>query len=147
MRLFYLLLVFVLLFNATLPINAGAAIAGTADAPQLQHQEDTGQFNCIFISDTSPQFPGGDAAMKKFIHDRLYYPKEAEDVQGRVMLQFIVREDGSIDSIRVVRSLHPQLDSIAVNIVKQMPPWKPGNNRYGKVQKTTMTLPLKFTPE
>lgn len=62
--------------------------------------------------ETPPQFPGGDNAMINYIYDNLRYPQEAydENIQGRVVLQFLVDKTGSVDSIKVVKSKDPYLD-------------------------------------
>ncbi len=59
-----------------------------------------------------PQYPGGEAELMKFIRENLSYPKGAlaDSIQGRVILNFVVKSDGSIGDIEVVRGVHPSLD-------------------------------------
>lgn len=78
--------------------------------------------------ETLPQFPGGDGAMIKYIYDNLRYPKEAydENIQGRVVVQFLVDKSGDIDSIKVVKSKDSYLDAEAVRIVRSFPKFTPG---------------------
>lgn len=78
--------------------------------------------------ETLPQFPGGDGAMIKYIYDNLRYPKEAydENIQGRVVVQFLVDKSGDIDSIKVVKSKDSYLDAEAVRIVWSFPKFTPG---------------------
>ena len=78
--------------------------------------------------ETLPQFPGGDGAMIKYIYDNLRYPKEAydENIQGRVVVQFLVDKTGDIDSIKVVKSKDSYLDAEAVRIVRSFPKFTPG---------------------
>lgn len=78
--------------------------------------------------ETLPQFPGGDGAMIKYIYDNLRYPKEAydENIQGRVVVQFLVDKSGDIDSIKVVKSKDSCLDAEAVRIVRSFPKFTPG---------------------
>ncbi len=80
--------------------------------------------------ETPPQFPGGDNAMINYIYDNLRYPQEAydENIQGRVVLQFLVDKTGSVDSIKVVKSKDPHLDAEAVRIVKSFPKFTPGKS-------------------
>lgn len=78
--------------------------------------------------ETLPQFPGGDGAMIKYIYDNLRYPKEAydENIQGRVVVQFLVDKSGDIDSVKVVKSKDSYLDAEAVRIVRSFPKFTPG---------------------
>jgi len=94
---------------------------------------------------TNPIFPGGDIEMYKFINKRLIYPKSAQKagIEGRVVIKFVVSEKGDIGDVRVLKSLHPDCDSIAINIVKAMPRWISGKQR-GKNAAITFNLPIIF---
>lgn len=77
----------------------------------------------------TPQFPGGDAALKKYLADNMKYPQTAKDngIEGVVDVAFIVRADGSIGSIKIVRMVDPDLESEAIRLVKGMPAWTPAD--------------------
>lgn len=92
-----------------------------------------------------PEFPGGDAAMYKWISEHLQYPAAAaeEGVSGRVTVEFIVSKTGTIENARVVRGRHPALDKEALRVVKAMPKWNPGRNN-GQPVKVTYILPVTF---
>ena len=66
----------------------------------------------------------------KFIQENIRYPKSAakKGIEGRVICQFTIKKDGSIDhkSIIVIRGLHKSLDKEAIRIIKKMPKWTPG---------------------
>ena len=64
-------------------------------------------------------------------------------MQGRVICQFVVNQDGSIVDIVVVRSVDPSLDKEAERVIKSMPKWKPGEQR-GKAVRVKYTLPVNF---
>lgn len=75
----------------------------------------------------------------KFIDDNLRYPAAAKEngIQGRVMVQVVIKKDGSIGQVRIVRKKDPELDAEALRIVKTLPRFKPGmmngrpvNSRY-----------------
>lgn len=95
-----------------------------------------------------PEFPGGHAALMKFMSDSLRYPVTAMQtgLQGRVILKFIVNEDGTLSDIQVIRSIDPELDKEAVRLVKTMPEWNPGLEKGEKV-KMEFTLPIIFRLE
>ncbi|MDE6301114.1 MAG: energy transducer TonB [Muribaculaceae bacterium] len=92
-----------------------------------------------------PEFPGGEAAMYKWLGDHISYPAQAseEGVQGRVVVQFDISKTGSIENVKVVRGRHPALDKEATRLVKAMPKWQPGRNN-GQPVKVTYTLPVTF---
>lgn len=88
---------------------------------------------CIQVYDTDrvdspPCFPGGDRAMLKFINSTCRYPAEAisQGIQGRVMCSFVVKPDGSLSCINVVRGVHGTLDREALRIISEMPKWEAG---------------------
>lgn len=95
-----------------------------------------------------PSFPGGEKALMQYIKDNTYYPKEMCEgaAQGRVMVGFVINEDGSISDVKVLRSLTPECDEVAVKIVKGMPKWNPGKQN-GKAVKTKYTVPVSFRTE
>ena len=99
----------------------------------------------IAMVEQKPEFPGGEAAMYKWLGDNIVYPSAAseEGVQGRVVGEFVVGKDGSITNVRVVRPRHPALDKEALRVVKAMPKWVPGRNN-GQPVKVTYTLPVTF---
>lgn len=99
----------------------------------------------IAMVEQKPEFPGGEAAMYKWLGDNIVYPSAAseEGVQGRVVVEFVVGKDGSITNVRVVRPRHPALDKEALRVVKAMPKWVPGRNN-GQPVKVTYTLPVTF---
>ena len=100
------------------------------------------------IVEENPEFPGGEAALFKYLGQNTKYPAIAKDagIQGIVYVQFVVMEDGSIndDMIEVLRGVHPALDAEAIRVVKSMPNWKPGRQR-GKAVRVYYKLPFRFT--
>jgi TonB family protein len=97
------------------------------------------------VVEQQPEYPGGLEAMMKFLSDSIVYPDEAKakGIQGRVICNFVVMKDGSIDDVNVVRGVDPLLDAEAVRVLKSMPAWKPGKQR-GQAVNVRYTLPLEF---
>ena len=93
-----------------------------------------------------PEFPGRIAECMKFIKKNMQYPAEAikEGIEGRVICQFTVKTDGSIDNIIIVRSVHKLLDQEAIRIIKSMPKWIPGTNKNLEPKDWKYTLPVTF---
>lgn len=96
-------------------------------------------------TDTKPQFPGGDAAYKKFLSRNVKYPQEAlkKKLQGSVKVGFTVNPDGSIVNAKVERKVNALLDNEALRVVKSMPRWIPGLYQ-GKPVPVKMTVPVNF---
>lgn len=110
-------------------------------APKVEDEQPVS----IAMVEQKPEFPGGEAAMYKWLSDNIVYPSAAseEGVQGRVVVEFVVGKDGSISNVKVVRPRHPALDKEALRVVKAMPNWLPGRNN-GQPVKVTYTLPVTF---
>lgn len=100
----------------------------------------------FMIVEDMPEFPGGQEKMAEFIGNNLVYPKKAkrDNITGRVVVQFIVSETGQVEDVKVVKGVHPLLDSAAVQVVRSMPLWKPGKQR-GKNVRVRYVLPIRFT--
>ena len=92
-----------------------------------------------------PKFPGGDAELCKFISNNLNYPAMAieNNVQGRVVVQFVVTKDGSIGNVKVVRSVDRDLDNEAIRVCKKLPKFIPGKQN-GQPVNVWYTLPVTF---
>ena len=89
-----------------------------------------------------PQFQGD---MNAFIAGLIRYPAAASEagIEGRVCIQFVVNEDGSVSNATVVRGIGGGCDEEALRIVNAMPKWKPGKQN-GSPVKVFFTLPIKF---
>ena len=78
-------------------------------------------------ADTEPSFPGGETALKKFITENTRYPQISRDngVEGIILVGFIVMTDGSLNNVKVIRFVDPDLESEALRVVALMPAWIP----------------------
>jgi len=92
-----------------------------------------------------PEFPGGQSALLKWLGDNIIYPTIAQEqgIQGRVTLRFVVKPDGSVDDVQVVKGLDPSCDKEAVRVVKKMPKWIPGKQNGNPVY-VYFSLPVTF---
>ncbi len=92
-----------------------------------------------------PRFPGGDAELMEYINKNIVYPELAakQRIQGRVVVKFVVKSDGSIGDIVIVRSKDPDLDKEAVRVVKSLPAFIPGRMN-GQSVNVWYTLPVNF---
>ena len=92
-----------------------------------------------------PEFPGGQAEMMKYLAQNIQYPANAakNNVEGRVVLQFVVEKDGQIGEVKVARPVDPELDAEALRVVKSMPNFIPGRQD-GKPVAVWYTIPISF---
>ena len=92
-----------------------------------------------------PQFPGGDAALMKFLSSHINYPPMAAEnnVQGKVILQFVVEKDGKVGEVKLARSVDKDLDKEAIRVVKLLPKFTPGRQN-GQPVRVWYTLPVQF---
>lgn len=112
----------------------------------VEEEEEEAEEAVIFdIVEKMPEFPGGDAALMKYLADHIKYPTVAQEngIQGRVIVQFVVNKDGSIVDAKVARGVDPYLDKEALRVVSGMPKWKPGMQR-NKPVRVKYTVPVMF---
>lgn len=103
----------------------------------------------VFVTvELQPEFVGGLTGLEKYLSQVLHYPALAKEagVQGKVLVRFMVMEDGSINNIQVVRSIGYGCDEEAQRVVKAMPRWKPGRLN-GKPVRSVYILPVLFKIE
>ena len=100
----------------------------------------------VFTSvDQMPQFPGGEQALMKYLQSHINYPPMAAEnnVQGRVVVQFVVDKTGLVGEVKVVRSMDKDLDKEAVRVCKSLPKFTPGRQN-GQPVSVWFTLPVTF---
>lgn len=92
-----------------------------------------------------PQFPGGNSELMRYLATNIKYPTIAieNNIEGRVILKFVVDKNGSISNIQVISTLDPSCDKEAMRVVKGMPKWIPGMQN-GYPVAVYFTLPVLF---
>jgi TonB family protein len=97
------------------------------------------------VVEQMPQFPGGAAALMKFISENVKYPAQAtaDKAQGTVIMNFVIKSDGKVDQLNVERGVHPALDAEAIRVIGLMPDWTPGKQG-GKAVDVQFTMPIQF---
>ena len=115
-----------------------------ASAPQAVTSDD----QTFSVVEQMPEYPGGMRAGLEFMARNLRYPTKAREAgkQGRVIVQFVVRKDGSLSDFKVLRPVDPWLDAEAIRVISTMPKWKPGMQD-GKPVSVKFTLPVTFMLE
>ena len=97
------------------------------------------------VVDQMPEFPGGMEALEAFIKDNIQYPDSAKNnnMQGRVLVSFVVNKDGSIADPVVIRSADHIFDDEAITVIRSMPNWIPGK-LHGETVRVQFTVPVTF---
>ena len=113
-----------------------------AEPEPPKHEEENKVFDIV---EQQPLFPGGPAALMKYLSENTKYPVVAQEngVQGRVTVQLVVEKDGSISDVHVLRGVDPSLDKEAVRVVKSMPRWTPGKQN-GITVRVNYRVPVLF---
>ncbi len=104
-----------------------------------------GEEDVFLVVEESPEFPGGTNALMGYLRDNMVIPDSCREnnIQGRVLVTFIVEKDGSITKPVVVKSVNHLLDAEALRLVSAMPKWKPGRQN-GQAQRVKFTIPINF---
>ncbi len=95
---------------------------------------------------TMPQYPGGDAALRKFISMTVKYPVRAQElgIQGRVYVKFVINTEGHVSDAKVVRSVHETVDNESLRVINLMGDWIPGRDEDGNPVNVSYTVPINF---
>lgn len=114
--------------------------AGGTSAPV---EEEAKVYNVV---EQMPSFPGGEAALLKYVGTHIKYPAIAQEqeISGVVVLRFVVQEDGTVGDVIVQKSLEKHCDEEAVRVVKTLPRFIPGKQQ-GKAVRVWYTLPVRFS--
>jgi len=92
-----------------------------------------------------PEFQGGINGWSQYLSSTIKYPAEAKknNIQGRVIISFIVQKDGNLTDIKVLKGVEAELDAEAVRVISGSPKWKPGTKN-GEPANVSFTIPIQF---
>ncbi|TNE81993.1 MAG: energy transducer TonB [Bacteroidetes bacterium] len=112
---------------------------------QVEVAEATKEPEVFTVVEDMPEFPGGQGELFKYLQKNLEYPPLAKEnnIQGRVVIEFVIDENGRITSPRVVKDIGWGCGEAALKVVKSMPRWKPGKQR-NKPVSVRYNLPVRF---
>lgn len=108
-------------------------------------QENTSDTIAYADVEVKPIFPGGDAALLKYIAENTKYPEIAieQNIQGRVFVKCIINEDGKVTNPEIMRGVNPYYDAEALRLVSTIPEWLPGKQN-GKTVCVIYVIPVNF---
>jgi len=109
----------------------------------VDEERETGEI--FMIVEEMPQFPGGEAALQRYLATSIRYPVIAQEsgIQGKVFIQFVIDQQGNVTNAVVLRGVAPSLDNEALRVVQSMPRWTPGRQRNRPVR-VSYTVPINF---
>lgn len=92
-----------------------------------------------------PEYPGGETALHRYLMREVRYPSDAIDArqEGRVTVGFIIRSDGAVTDVKVLKGISPSIDAEAIRVVKAMIKWIPGKFNQREVD-VRYALPILF---
>jgi protein TonB len=101
----------------------------------------------VYVSvEKSPQFPGGQNALTKYLATSVKYPVEDKQkkLQGKVFIEFVVEPDGKVSNVKAIRGPSETLKAEAIRTIANSPKWIPGKQD-GKVVRAQFIIPINFT--
>jgi len=95
-----------------------------------------------------PKPASGFASLKWYVTQNLIYPEEAKEqgISGKVLVQFVVNQDGSISEIEIIEGIGFGCDQESVRVILASAPWEPGLRR-GEPVRVRLVLPVEFVLE
>ncbi len=105
--------------------------------------------NIIFVNvQQKPEFPGGEAALYRFIGEHIRYPRAAQNssVGGKVYVRFVIEKDGSVGNVELLKGIGFGCDEEAVRVVRLMPQWSPARQN-GKPVRVYFSIPVFYRLE
>lgn len=100
----------------------------------------------FYIVEAMPKFDGGNLeTFRNWVQTKVKYPEIAKSngIEGTVFVSFIVKDDGTLGDISILRSVDPSLDNEVIRVLKTSPAWEPGRQR-GKKVNVSFSVPVKF---
>ena len=121
----------------------GQDIADFKEAIKPVVEEEDNQV--LEVVEQMPTFPGGQKALLQYISENIKYPSIAQEngIQGRVVVRFVVKKDGSVGDVQILRGVDATLDKEAIRVVKSIPNFIPGKQN-GHAVNVWFTLPVSF---
>lgn len=133
--------------NGTDVSNMTNAVNTTANSISTNNMQTKQSDSKVFVAvEVMPQFKGGNKALMEYLMMNVKYPESAAKAkqQGRAVVGFVVRKDGTVSDVYIVKSTgYDVLDNEAMRVVKSMPAWEPGKQK-GKPVDVKYFVPITF---
>jgi len=95
--------------------------------------------------DVAPEYLGGEEGLMNYLGNNIMYPQLAREsnIQGTVYVTFVIRPDGTVSHVKILRGIGGGCDEEAIRVVSSMSKWKPATNK-GKPVYSRFNLPIRF---
>ncbi|MGI4022059.1 MAG: TonB family protein [Janthinobacterium lividum] len=105
-----------------------------------------GNTNNYTVKEALPTFKGGISGFGRYLGQNIHYPSGAKErnIQGRVILSFVIEKDGSVTDIKILKNVSYDIDAEAYRVLSQSPKWNPGI-QHGIPVRVAYTTPINFT--
>jgi TonB family protein len=112
---------------------------------KLSGKDSSGEDYYDFVATPSIP-PGGLDGWSQFLGENLKYPAEAVEngISGTVIATFIVKKDGSISDLEILRGIGGGCDEELIRVLNKSPKWTPGKLKSGEVVNTKIRMPVRF---
>ena len=99
----------------------------------------------MLTPEQSAEFPGGQAALMKYVYENFnYFQRDIDNGnQGTIYVKFVINKDGSVSDVKVLKGINKRLDQEAIRVVESLPKWKPGTNE-GRPVRMYFNLPIRL---
>ncbi len=100
----------------------------------------------VYVAEEMPTFQGGDLnTFRTWVQGKIVYPRMAQEnnIQGKVVLKFVVEKDGSLTNIEEIASPDRSLTEESIRVLKSSPKWSPGKQR-NKPVRVIYILPIDY---
>ena len=129
-------------------VVASASNLDTKSTTSLEDKEITWTVDTtdvFLVVEDMPEYPGGNEALIQYLSSSIKYPESCkeEHIEGQVLITFVVEKTGRVSDVKVIKSVHPELDAEAKRVIEAMPDWKPGKQR-GEEVRVQFTIPVTF---
>ncbi len=91
-----------------------------------------------------PGFKGGMHKMRNFLFKNVKIPKGAPKLNGNVLVEFVVKKDGTLADFKIKNHLNPEYEAEVLRVMSIMPNWEPGRH-HGEVVEVYFMLPFPFS--
>lgn len=106
------------------------------------YEEDTTVYGFAGI-DINPDYPGGIELFYDIFRNEYKIPKQLKKSTGVIKMSFTIEKDGRLDELKIVEDLGFESGDQAIQILKKLIKWTPGEINGRKVR-TYYNLPITF---
>lgn len=109
----------------------------------INHEKEEEKLPVFSNPEVLPEFIGGRDSLKAYVESKCILPDSLKKTYGKVRARFVVKKDGSITNISIVKTNEIGLNKYAVDVITNMPLWKPAK-QFGTAVNAYYELDITF---